>query len=472
MNAPATVSPRKPTISFLSIARFALGGLSVAVLLWTVGYYFTIQSAVVTLLLIIATSLRPSLGVALLIGLVSFHSAKPVYGGIVVNLSELEFGACAVVWLTRSAGREPIDWRPLKWGAPFLVAIALSAVVNNEWFRVVPHILRSGSLVGALFLAANGLAGDRNRTSFRSAVAVAGLFFVAAGLSQFPTAPGGRVSSFFASPNQFAGYLNLLLPVMLATLLSAKDKRSRTLWGLLTAMALAAGLATQSRAGLAAGLVACVLVALLGRARNRVRPPRTPGPGYRTPLLVAVGVLFGLIASAGLFGPSCKKALESFERRQAGFERLGYYRFGWEIFRNHPLLGVGPGNYQALARQRQDRARSSKQTVPRRLTTHVHSLYLQLCVDFGLAGLTGFLFLIGCLARAFLKSWKQSIWGVAGLGVLTAFVLHNLLDVTIPSLGLETGLVLGALCLASASSRLGGPDSPSLTDQRPAWRMT
>ncbi len=105
------------------------------------------------------------------------------------------------------------------------------------------------------------------------------------------------------------------------------------------------------------------------------------------------------------------------------------------------------------------------------LSIHVHNLYLQLAASLGLLGLSGFLYWLARTAGLLLRPppgvprlgsdpsrarepgnsrpspalvvWA---WRTAGLGLLAGFLIQNLVDVTFPSLALETGLLIGAAC--------------------------
>ena len=79
----------------------------------------------------------------------------------------------------------------------------------------------------------------------------------------------------------------------------------------------------------------------------------------------------------------------------------------------------------------------------RSIGSHVHNLYLQTGVNFGILGLAAFLYFFLRVLLALPRDAKGSPAAIAGVGLLAAFLLHNLLDVTFPSLGIEMGILLG-----------------------------
>ena len=128
-------------------------------------------------------------------------------------------------------------------------------------------------------------------------------------------------------------------------------------------------------------------------------------------------------------------------------ERLAFMAVGWEVWKDHPLFGVGPGRYkdsldryEGLLKEYETKVRFRK-AFRRYAQIHAHNLSIQLAADFGVVGLVAFLYLVSCLIRALLRCWKHSLFCVAGLGLMVAFLTHNLLDVTFPSLAFEIGML-------------------------------
>jgi len=142
------------------------------------------------------------------------------------------------------------------------------------------------------------------------------------------------------------------------------------------------------------------------------------------------------------------------------------------------LTGVGPGNYddvlpkyepllQESARPLfESRATKFRFSSTRQLWTeaqierlrqvlksHVHCLYLQLAIDFGLLGLAGFLLTFLLILRE-LFTRRECLWSLAAIGAAAGFLFHNVFDATFPSLGFEIGLLLGA-ALGVTSKRIG-----------------
>ena len=139
----------------------------------------------------------------------------------------------------------------------------------------------------------------------------------------------------FAHPNSFAGYLALLLPAAAGYALAAWRRRGPA-WQPVFAGACAALMAvalalTRSRGAiLATLLIGAVLGLWFGRHFLRRHLAWTAGG-------LVVLVVAGVLAARA---PSDKPALG-----QSMALRLNYWRAAWGMIRDHPWLGVGPGNF-------------------------------------------------------------------------------------------------------------------------------
>ncbi len=150
-------------------------------------------------------------------------------------------------------------------------------------------------------------------------------------------------------------------------------------------LGLAATLFTYSRA--AALGVACLLALLLWRHPRRGWVAAAAGLGLVAALGLAPRGLWGrlqTLAANSLTAPRAQIADASIRDRQHEM------RTGWLMFRAHPLLGVGPGNYESEYLRYSALAGGSGDTRVR----DPHSLYIQIAAETGLAGLAAFLALL------------------------------------------------------------------------------
>jgi O-antigen ligase len=208
-----------------------------------------------------------------------------------------------------------------------------------------------------------------------------------------------RLRSVYGSPNNAALYLGRALPMQLAGMFLAAKRRRRILYG---AFAVPVGLAVVlsfSRGALLLGVPASLLVlgVLAGMTDGFVSLPWT-GPKGVGPLgsgttsvvtggrrwrwialsvvvVAALGItaLLGTPRFAGLLDPHSGTL----------FFRLQLWRASWEMFRDHPWLGVGPDNF--LYQYRGRYILPSAWQEPH--LSHAHNLLLSYATRLGILGL-------------------------------------------------------------------------------------
>src|SRR5512136_2656888 len=130
----------------------------------------------------------------------------------------------------------------------------------------------------------------------------------------------------------------------------------------------------------------------------------------------------------------------------AAVERLAHWQAALAMWRDHPWLGVGFGNYAAIY---------PAYAVGRWLDPlgHAHNYYLNVGAEAGLVGLLGYIFF---WLSAFGLAWQairrsegfQRALAAGGLGVLVHLSVHNGLDnLFVQGMYLHVSIVLGLLAL-------------------------
>ena len=440
--------------------------------------YFGLWHGLWLALLLAVTLIDPVWGLGLLLLGLPFSTGQPMFSRIVVLYSELQFGLILLAWIVWARLHRvplPLNGRILSWSAPFLLSVLLSGLLSSGPLRALFNSARIWELFVVCWLASAIL---RNRRSAPSvlqwSLLSAGILCSLIGMTQFQTARWGRIYSLFTNANQFAAYLNLLIPFFIVFAMRLRT-RARPLWVCATLLLIFALVSTLSRAGVAAfGCAALVMLyrwlsggetkgARLGQLRQGI-------VSNRRPLLLNGGMVLVLLAGilivpvtrhrvsisvASLINRTDRRIVDNFVQ-----ERVPFFRTGWSIWRDNFVLGIGPGNYWEALRERSAELRlywdvPSFRGFTDNVSTHVHCLYLQLGLNFGILGLTTFLYFLGQALRWLWRESRESGIALAGLGLTVAFASQNLLDVTFPGLGLHTGLLLGwALSRETGSFRI------------------
>lgn len=236
-----------------------------------------------------------------------------------------------------------------------------------------------------------------------------------------------RLTAGLRHPNilgQFAGFL--LLVAVACTHFRLLPRSA----GVLVSCLLAAALWFSGSRGAVLGSAAGLLV-VWGASQRR--------PAGFICLTAAVGltVLLGLwISPVQTQIPMLDRySLDTLQQAPEETGRNAYWSGSFQVFRNHPWLGVGTFNLPA-AIARSDNPSTTAVFLSEEFPTHAHNLYLQYSATAGVIGL-GLLFLIGFTMVSdslhLLKSGlsEKRLWGVIGLGSATLVAIAGCIDVVI-----------------------------------------
>lgn len=349
--------------------------------------------------------------------------------------SLLEFA----LWLAVTAGlaRGFLRWRSTspawRWPRPSGLDLALAALVGVAVIstltaarkEVAVYELRTVILGAAAYYGLLRLVPLDRRAVWRivdfflvGAVAVAGL-----GLYQYLTQTDlivteegvARIRAVYGSPNNLGLYLGRALPVAVAVILFGRVGGARRLWVLAAAGVMGAALVlTFSRGALVLGVPAALAVLVIGRF------------GRRGAWAVAGALALAVLALPWLAQvPRFAGLLDV--RSGTGFFRLNLWASAWQMFLDHPWLGVGPDNF--LYAYRGFYILPAAWQEPN--LSHPHNLALDFLSRLGVAGALCAAGLIGGFWRA---AWRPGAAGGEaalrlGLMALVADMLaHGLVD--------------------------------------------
>jgi O-antigen ligase len=306
--------------------------------------------------------------------------------GVSITLSEAALALLTLhlLWslrdpAARAAARWPL-WPPV---LAFSAVTILSALFSGHPVESLASA-KGLLLVAALYVTADAVrdppAAGRLLLGLTAAATVAAVVgLVQVGLCPGPASPGAwprwlyhrctRAHGFFSIYMTLAGVLSLVLLAVLPRLQSGGPELRRL--ALPWAAMLAGLVVTYTRGawiGFAAGVLAVVAVVRRGR------------------WLLVAGLL--LLAAGAFVAPYelRHRFLSMADPEEAGIrERIYMWRSGLAMWRERPLLGVGPGGVK-----REYGAYALPEAVKKR-TGHVHNTPLQILVERGLLGLAAWL---------------------------------------------------------------------------------
>jgi O-antigen ligase len=129
-------------------------------------------------------------------------------------------------------------------------------------------------------------------------------------------------------------------------------------------------------------------------------------------------------------------------------ERMAHWQAAWDMFLDHPWLGIGPGNYSTAYEQ---------YFLPGWLEPlgHAHNYYLNLAAELGLLGLSAYLFVLALAIRAAIRGLRATdpFWRTVALGTLgslVAIALHSAFDnLYVHGVSVQIGALFALVQLAS-----------------------
>ena len=198
-----------------------------------------------------------------------------------------------------------------------------------------------------------------------------------------------RAASLAGDPNDTALLMLGTIPLVYFNIIQAKRLPERVLY-LSTAALIAIGIVlTGSRAGF---LVLVLL--MLGLMLHRPGAPRynlMNVPSIRNVALVTVFGIACLVAAPGYYWSRMETLVSGKEVGQSEslYDREFLLKRGFEIWCEHPVLGVGPGQFHFAVYGENPLARKGHEK-----KVVAHNMYIEFMVEFGLLGFTSFMAIV------------------------------------------------------------------------------
>lgn len=451
-------------------------------------------------LALIAVLRLPELALYALVFAVPYGSWFPIsVGQSNVTAVDVLVGVVIALWLARMIAKDRaiiIKWHALSLPFAIFLFAALVSITGALSFQFAMKEFAKWAEMFAIYVfVANNLDETKTRRVL-IAMMLAGLSQAAIGIYEFVfrAGPEGfllfnrfiRAYGTFEQPNPYAGYLGLVIPIAFGILLGVVKTRVRDsekletlnskfrirdehrgsrisnfeFWSLphlslaliaivaLIGTLLALGMSWSRGAwiGVGAGLATAVIV-----QSRRALVLSILGAGLVAFIiwLSAINIIPNAIAArfegiADYFGVFDVRGVKVDDANFAVVERMAHWQAAWEMFSDHPLSGIGFGNYQVVY---------PAYALPRWSDPlgHAHNYYLNVAAEAGAIGLIAY----GILwVAAFVQGWRavrtsqaRSVWrGVAAgcLGVLVALSLFNVFDdLFVHGMHVQVGIILG-----------------------------
>jgi probable O-glycosylation ligase (exosortase A-associated) len=342
------------------------------------------------------------------------------------------------------------------------ISVTTWKAVSPDAAAVVYGYYWKGILISIL---TTGLVRDRNRfrilllliaLSIGFLGAKSGVFGILRGGTRFDEGPGGMMSD----NNTYALGLNMTVPLLLAIVIAERSKILRVTAAIMTFLCVVTILFTFSRGGL---LTLCAVGALLiWRSKQRV---------------VASGVLvLGIVGFLAFSSPQLKEdylartqTIGAYEEDGSAMGRIHAWQVSWRVFRDHPLLGVGPNNLLTVF---------PNYAEPEQRFRVAHNSYFELLAECGWPSVLLFLLILGVtlarlnrLRRFPVAPWVETYARMIQISIvayMTGSLFLNMayFDLIYHLVGLSVSLEVAA----AAYGALSEEEKAALPDADPWWR--
>jgi O-antigen ligase len=289
--------------------------------------------------------------------------------------------AALMLWILLS-----LSWAPKPGIAGSIVSEWLTAgvlftlIVTTVGGRRAVKLVLIAFVVGAVVSVVLGLTGLVSNNLYSSATA-----FETAGQS-------ARLRGGSGDPNFLAAGLVPAIVIAAALLVSTRKVWMRLLLIPTIGLLMVGFVATESRGGLLAAVVALLVSLIIGRRRAQ--------------LAAGIVAIVGVAAIFFAVSPGSWHRITGFDSQGNG--RADLWQVGVEIAEDHPVVGVGVANFRAVSPNYVRRPGELKYVnliAERPLV--VHNAYLQTLTELGLVGLGLFLTIIFSSLRAALLAARE-----------------------------------------------------------------
>jgi O-antigen ligase len=240
-----------------------------------------------------------------------------------------------------------------------------------------------------------------------------------------------RAIAMFFSPNMFACYLSMIIPLCSGLLLDkAKNKKTLIFLAICLALAFTSLLLTKSMAGWLSLSFGAIVFFVLAKGISR-----------RITLISAIALL---IITGALLLSRYNMFFDPANQQNTLSQRLSFFKNTIEIIKDFPVKGIGAGNLGNIYLKYKGFIGNE--------TRFSHNLFLQTWAETGLPGLTAVFLLVLSFFRTSFKIRKNFV----NIGIISSccvFIINNLMDFSyyIPQVSFIWWINLGIISKEAAS---------------------
>lgn len=276
----------------------------------------------------------------------------------------------------------------------FTLTMLLSALFSgdimyglNRWADM--WIWRFMPFVVVLFLLNNYIDAEKVMLTAFAGITVTSVYAVYQGLAGM-----SRANGFYGHPMTLGGWLCIFLPLLLIEFFEKKLlKQYHWLAGLAFCICSAGLVFNATRGAWLAVTIVCTVLLLYYMFKSKRN--------------LAVSIIFiALISTVLVNNPKFMHRLDTiddFDKYQSNTERILMWQSAWNMFKDHPILGVGLGQYKENYQQKYISPEAKEPQL-----SHAHNNFLQMLAENGIVGFVGFAIMFGYIVFKNLIDWFRT----------------------------------------------------------------
>lgn len=289
----------------------------------------------------------------------------------------------------------------------FIISMLLSALFSGDIIYGLKRwadmwIWRFMPFVVVIFLLNNYFDAKKVMLTGFTGITLTSVYAVYQGLSGI-----SRANGFYGHPMTLGGWLCIFLPLLLIEFFERKLLVKYYWLAGLAFCICSAGLVFNATRGawLAVAIVSAVLLIyyMFKNKRN-----------------LAVSIIFvALISTFLVNNPKFMHRLDTiddFDKYQSNTERILIWQSAWNMFKDHPILGVGLGQYTENYQQKYISPQAKEPKLG-----HAHNNFMQMLAENGIVGFAGFVIMFGYIILKNLIIWFK-VRDVYALMIVSATV--------------------------------------------------
>lgn len=276
----------------------------------------------------------------------------------------------------------------------FAIAMLLSALFSGDIVYGLKRwadmwIWRFMPFVVVIFLLDNYIDAKKVMLTGFAGITVTSVYAVYQGLSGM-----SRANGFYGHPMTLGGWLCIFLPLLLIEFFEKKLlKQYHWLAGLAFCICSAGLVFNATRGAWLAVTIVCTVLLLYYMFKSKRN--------------LAVSIIFiALISTVLVNNPKFMHRLDTiddFDKYQSNTERILMWQSAWNMFKDHPILGVGLGQYKENYQQKYISPEAKEPQL-----SHAHNNFLQMLAENGIVGFVGFAIMFGYIVFKNLIDWFRT----------------------------------------------------------------